>query len=158
MAVDVFFKSKRDGKYLDLLPILDKTCFFVYIIQNDLGGIIKQWIHEQYLCKAGTSISSTMLTEPHSFDDALNLLFRKWKFEEQMMVQLSRRHKDVLKNEFAKLGLFEVRENKQVCKKLNRFFTTHTFQENYDKLKSYEITKFIIDNKLVDLLPQKFIT
>jgi len=109
------------------------------------------------LCKAGKAIDSTLLTEPHTFDDALNYLFRRWNFEEVMMNQISRRHKDVIKNEFAKLSLFEARETKQVCRKLNRFFTTHTFQENYTTLKSYEITKFVLDNKLVDLLPQNFI-
>ncbi|KAL7034999.1 hypothetical protein ACKWTF_008207 [Chironomus riparius] len=157
ISVDVFFKSKRDERNFDLLPILDKTCFFAYIMQNELSGLVKQWLNEQYLCKAGTTISSTLPTEPNTFDDALNILFRKWKFEEQMMNNISRRHKDVLKNEFAKLGLFEARENKQVCRKFNRFFTTYTYQENYPTLKNHEVTKFIIDNKLLDLLPQQFI-
>lgn len=126
-------------------------------MQNELTGLVKQWLNEQYLCKAGKAIDSTMSAEPHTFDDALNHLFRNWKFEEQMMNQISRRHKDVLKNEFAKLGLFEARESKHLERKFNRFFTTHTFQENYPTLKSHEVTNFVLDNNLVDLLPQKFI-
>ncbi|XP_070496072.1 spatacsin [Chironomus tepperi] len=157
LSIDVFFKSKRDEKNLDLLPILDKTCFFSYIMHNELSGLVKQWLNEQYLCKAGKPINSTLPTELHTFDDALNHVFRSWKFEEQMMNQISKRHKDVLKNEFAKLGLFEARESKQLDKKFNRFFTTHTYQENYPTLKSNEVTTFVLDNNLVCLMPQPFI-
>lgn len=105
---------------------------------------------------AGITIRST-LSLPQTFDDALNFLFRRWTFEPEMMNQVSRREKDVIKNEFAKLGLFENREKNNICRKLNRFFTTHTFAENSSSLKSNEITKFIIENQLIDLFKESFI-
>lgn len=157
IAVDVFFKSKRDPEILSLLPMLEKESFFAYVIQNELYGLLKKWLNEQYLSRAGKAIQST-IGEPDSFDAALNYLFREWKFEEKMMERISRREKDVIKNDFAKLGLFESRESKSVCRKLNRLFTTHTFDENYNlSIKSEEITKFIIENKIINLLCEKFI-
>lgn len=74
-----------------------------------------------------------------------------------MMEHIKRREKDVIKNDFAKLGLFEAKENKLICLKLNRFFTTETFHENFSSLKSDEITKFIIEQSLLDLLAENFI-
>lgn len=74
------------------------------------------------------------------------------------MEKISRREKDTIKNDFAKLGLFESHEAKCVRRKLNRLFTTHTFQENFNvAVKKDEITKFIIDNKIVSLLCESFI-
>lgn len=137
--------------------MLEKESFFIYIIQNELYGLLKKWLNEQYLSRAGSAIAST-IAEPDSFDEALNHLFREWKFELSMMERISRREKDVIKNDFAKLGLFESRESKCVCRKLNRLFTTHTFNENYNSaIKSEEITKFIVENKLVNLLCENFI-
>lgn len=105
---------------------------------------------------AGHTIRST-LNSPQNFDEALNFLFRKWTFEPFMMAQITRKEKEVIKNEFAKLGLFENREVKQIDRKLNRFFTTHTFHENFPTLKSDEITKFVVENELLEMLPNKFI-
>lgn len=119
--------------------------------------MLKRWINEQYLSRAGKAIQST-ISEPETFDEALNHLFREWKFDQTMMDRISRREKDVIKNEFAKLGLFESREAKCVSRKLNRLFTTHTFDENYHlAIRSEELTKFVIENKLVGLLNEKFI-
>ena len=73
------------------------------------------------------------------------------------MEHIARREKDVIKNDFARLGLFEAREAKFVCRKLNRFFTTHTFNDNFPIMKTDEITKFVIENSLMDLLPERFI-
>lgn len=140
-----------------LLRILEKDSFFTYIIQNELYGLLKKWLNEQYLCQAGKTIKST-ITKPETFDDALNFLFRDWTFEPAMMEKISRREKDVIKNDFAKLALFESREAKCVTRKLNRLFTTHTFHENYNQaVNNNEITQFIIENKLTDLLCEKFI-
>ena len=140
-----------------LLRILEKDSFFTYIIQNELYGLLKKWLNEQYLCRAGKTIKST-ITKPETFDDALNFLFRDWTFEPVMMERISRREKDVIKNDFAKLALFESREAKNVTRKLNRLFTTHTFHENYKQaVKNDEVTQFIIENKLTDLLCEKFI-
>lgn len=139
--------------------MLDKESFFNYIIQNELYGLLKKWLNEQYLSQCGTAIKSK-LNDPDSlnFDEALNYLFRTWKFEPVMMEKISRREKDVIKNDFAKLGLFESREAKCVCRKLNRLFTTHTFNENHQlAVKSEEITKFIVENRLIDLLCESFI-
>lgn len=74
-----------------------------------------------------------------------------------MMELITRREKDVVKNDFAKLGLFEGREAKFICRKLNRFFTTQTFHENFPTLKTDQVTKFIIENSLMDLLSERFI-
>lgn len=137
--------------------MLEKESFFAYIIQNELYGLLKKWLNEQYLSRAGKAIQST-ISDPETFDGALNHLFREWKFEPSMMERISRREKDVIKNDFAKLGLFESRELKCLCRKLNRLFTTHTFDENYNlAIKSEEITKFVIENKLINLLCEKFI-
>ncbi|CRL01871.1 CLUMA_CG015712, isoform A [Clunio marinus] len=152
MAVDVFFKSKN----IEMRHIIDKNCFFEYLLRIQLYGVLKQWLQESYLCKAGKMIQSTV-TEPETFEGALLCLFREWKFEEYMMEMISRREKDVIKNEFAKLGLFESRERKVVSRMLNRFFSTNTFRENYSLLKTEEITKFIIENNFMDLLSEAFI-
>lgn len=101
-------------------------------------------------------IHSTV-TEPETFETALLSLFREWVFEQKMMELIVRREKDVVKNDFAKLGLFESREAKCVCRKLNRFFTTHTFHDNFPNLKTDQVTKYVIENSLMDLLPEKFI-
>lgn len=101
-------------------------------------------------------IQST-ISEPETFEAALLCLFREWNFEQKMMDLIARREKDVIKNDFAKLGLFESREAKFICRKLNRFFTTHTFYENFPELKTDQVTKFVIENNLMDLLPEKFI-
>lgn len=101
-------------------------------------------------------IQSTV-SEPETFEAALLCLFRSWTFEQKMMELIARREKDVIKNDFAKLGLFEGREAKFICRKLNRFFTTHTFQDNFPNLKTDQITKFVIENNLMDLLSEKFI-
>lgn len=101
-------------------------------------------------------IQSTV-SEPETFEAALLCLFRDWTFEQKMMELIARREKDVIKNDFAKLGLFEGREAKFICRKLNRFFTTHTFQDNFPHLKTDQITKFVIENSLMDLLAEKFI-
>lgn len=140
-----------------LLPILEKESFFTYIIQNELYGLLKRWLNEQYLCRAGKTIKST-ISQPQTFEEALNYLFRMYTFEEAMMEKISRREKDVIKNDFAKLALFESREVRNVARKINRLFTTHTFNENYHlAVKNDEVTQFIIDNKLTDLLCEKFI-
>lgn len=153
----MFFKSKKHPDILRFLLILEKESFYNYIIQNELYGLLKKWLNEQYLCKAGTSIPST-IKPPVTFDDGLNSLFRQWTFEPQMMEKISPREKDVIKNDFAKLGLFESREAKNVQRKLNRIFSTHTFNENINvAVKKDEITKFIIDNKIVHLLCENFI-
>jgi hypothetical protein len=142
---------------LDLLPILEKESFFIYLVQNELYGLLKRWLNEQYLCRAGSAIAST-IHSPQTFDDGINFLFRQWKFEVSMMDKISRREKDVIKNDFAKLALFEAREARNLSRKLNRLFTTHTFHENYHlSIRSDELTKFIIENKLVGLLCEKFI-
>ena len=101
-------------------------------------------------------IQST-ITEPETFEAALMSLFREWKFEQKMMELIARREKDVVKNDFAKLGLFESRESKFICRKLNRFFTTHTFRDNFPNLKTDQVTKFVIENSLMDLLAENFI-
>lgn len=101
-------------------------------------------------------IQST-LPEPETFEAGLLSLFREWKFEQKMMDLIARREKDVVKNDFAKLGLFENREAKFICRKLNRFFTTHTFHDNFPHLKTDQVTKFVIENSLMDLLSEKFI-
>jgi hypothetical protein len=97
------------------------------------------------------------ISEPETFESALLSLFREWSFEPKMMELIGRREKDVIKNDFAKLGLFESRESKNICRKLNRFFTTNTFSENLSTLKTDQITKFVIENSLMDLLPENFI-
>lgn len=101
-------------------------------------------------------IQST-ISEPETFEAAMISLFREWTFEEKMMELIARREKDVIKNDFAKLGFFESREAKFVCRKLNRFFTTHTFHENFPLLKTDQVTKFVIENSLMDLLTERFI-
>lgn len=97
------------------------------------------------------------ISEPETFEGALLACFREWSLEPKMMDLIARREKDVIKNEFAKLGLFEARENKFICRKLNRFFTTQTFHENFPNLKTDQVTKFVIENNLMDLLAEKFI-
>ena len=102
-------------------------------------------------------MKSSMTSHPESFESTLLCLFREWTFETKMMELIARREKDVIKNDFAKLGLFESRESKSICRKLNRFFTTKTFHENFPRLKTDQVTKFVIENSLMDLLPESFI-
>jgi hypothetical protein len=138
------------------MNILDKHCFFSYILRNEFYAILKQWLQEAYWSKAGNMMRST-ISEPETFEGALLCLFREWNFNESMMAQIARREKDVIKNDFAKLGLFEIRESKSICRKLNRFFTTNTFYENFPSVKTDQVTKFVIENNLMDLLTESFI-
>lgn len=152
LATDVFFKSKN----VHLRHVLDKHCFFAYILRNEFYAILKQWLQEAYWIRAGNMMRST-ISEPETFEGALLYCFREWTFEQKMMDLIARREKDVVKNDFAKLGLFEARENKFICRKLNRFFTTQTFHENFSTLKTDQVTKYVIENNLMDLLAEKFI-
>lgn len=138
------------------MHVLEKHSFFGYIIRNELYAVLKHWLQEAYWTRAGRIIPSTMST-PDSFETALIRLYREWSFEPKMMDLIARREKDVIKNDFAKLGLFESREAGLVCRKLNRFFTTQTFHDNFPLMKTDEISKFVLENSLLDMLPEKFI-
>lgn len=151
-ATDCFFKSKN----YHLMHVLEKNIFFGYVLRNELYAILKHWLQEAYWSRAGKIISST-IQKPDSFETALVWLYRQWSFEPKMMELIARREKDVIKNDFAKLGLFESREAKSVCRKLNRFFTTQTFHDNFPFMRTDEITKFVLENNLLDMLPEKFI-
>lgn len=148
----MFFKSHR----VEIRHVLEKNCFFAYSLRSEFYGIIRLWIQEAFWARAGKIIKSTV-TEPNDFEDALLSLYRRWSLEPKMMDLVARREKDVVKNQFARIGLFEAREAKFVRRKLNRFFTTHTFYDNFPYMKTDEITKFVIENNMMDLLAERFI-
>ena len=154
LAVDVFFKTKNTKLKVCLEE--NKHAFWSYLLKDDLHTLLKSWIQEQYFCQTG-NISA--FNENMLFEDLLLHLFRTWKLDKTMVDELAQRsrEKDVILNELAKLKLFIPKEQQNVSRQLQRLFSTGTFQENFCAIKKDQLTKFVVENNLLDVLMEDFI-
>lgn len=59
--------------------------------------------------------------------------------------------------ELAKMGLFTVKEDSDLSKKLQRLITTETFKENREIITKEQIADYVVKNNLIDLLTEDFI-
>jgi len=117
---------------------------------------LRQWIDLAFERKAKQF--QKCVVRPKTFHEVLALLFRKWTLNEKLMDVIGFHDKDAVKNDFARLGLFESSENKIIARKLNRFFTTGSFYENIPAIQSgQQLTDHIIENNHVGLLMESFI-
>ncbi|CAO1399769.1 unnamed protein product [Diamesa serratosioi] len=154
LAVDVFFKTKNAKLKVCLQE--NKHAFWSYLLKDDLHTLLKSWIQEQYFCQTGNTSGSN---ENMLFEDLLIHLFRTWKLDKTMVDELAQRsrEKDVILNELAKLNFFIPKEQQNVSKQLQRLFSSGTFQENFCAIKKDQLTKYVIENNLLDVLIEDFI-
>lgn len=152
--MDVFFKTKNTKLKVCLEE--NKHAFWSYLLKDDLHTLLKSWIQEQYFCQSG---NNSGFSENMLFEDLLIHLFRKWKLDKTMVDELAQRsrEKDVILNELAKLKLFIPKEQQNVSRQLQRLFSTGTFQENFCAIKKDQLTKFVVENNLLDVLIEDFI-
>lgn len=152
--MDVFFKTKNAKLKICLEE--NKHAFWSYLLKDDLHTLLKSWIQEQYYCQSGNTNGSN---ENMLFEDLLIHLFRTWKLDKTMVDELAQRsrEKDVILNELAKLKFFIPKEQQNVSKQLQRLFSSGTFQKNFSAIKKDQLTKYVVENNLLDVLIEDFI-
>lgn len=182
LAVHLMFET--NDSQLDLTRFLDKEVVWLYLLKNNNLLLMRMWISEQIGEKQKSSQENPnsdqqrleselrdeldqgpsnreIVKDPNSievFEKYIRGLFRKWNFNRSMIEQLSRfeaAEKESILNGLAMLGFFITKEEKSLCKHLQRIFVSQTIDENKDKVNKEDLTHFVLENKLVDLLMEK---